>query len=64
VIDPFIKVFDLRASQTLPPIPFSTGPALICPMPRRGSSLVVASSQGLVNIVDATDPTANEFYQA
>jgi hypothetical protein len=50
--------------KPLPPIPFPAGPAFINLLPMRSSSLVVTSNQGLVNIVDTSNPTsANEFYQ-
>jgi hypothetical protein len=50
--------------RPLPPLPFPSGPAFINLLPKRSSSLVVTSNQGLVNIVDTSNPTsANEFYQ-
>jgi len=50
--------------RPLPPVPFPAGPAFINVLPKRSSSLVVTSNQGLVNIVDSSNPTsANEFYQ-
>ena len=50
--------------KPLPPVPFPAGPAFINVLPKRSSSLVVTSNQGLVNIVDTSNPTsANEFYQ-
>ena len=50
--------------RTLPPIPFPAGPAFINILPKRSSSIVVSSNQGLINIVDTSDPTSgNEFYQ-
>ncbi|KAF5324935.1 hypothetical protein D9611_004584 [Ephemerocybe angulata] len=58
--DPLVKVYDLRTMRALPPIPFSSGPAFIHVLPKRTSSIVVASMQGLVNIVDASDPAAAE----
>ena len=61
--DPLVKVYDLRTFKPLPPVPFSDGPAFICSLPKKDTSLVVVSNQGLVNIVDCTDPNVNEFYQ-
>lgn len=50
--------------KPLAPVPFPAGPAFINVLPKRSSSLVVTSNQGLVNIVDTSNPTsANEFYQ-
>ncbi|KAF9567565.1 hypothetical protein CPC08DRAFT_703099 [Agrocybe pediades] len=63
-LDPLVKVYDLRTMKPLPPIPFTAGPAFIHAVPNKTSSLAVISNQGLVNIVDASNPSAsNEFYQ-
>ncbi|ETW85417.1 hypothetical protein HETIRDRAFT_432176 [Heterobasidion irregulare TC 32-1] len=62
--DPLVKVYDMRVMRPLPPVPFPAGPAFINSLPRRSSSIVVTSNQGLVNIVDTSNPTnATEFYQ-
>ncbi|KAF9456453.1 ubiquitin carboxyl-terminal hydrolase-domain-containing protein [Collybia nuda] len=62
--DPLVKVYDLRTMRPLPPIPFSSGPAFIQVLPKRPSTIAVISSEGLINIVDVSDPTAtSEFYQ-
>jgi hypothetical protein len=50
--------------RPLPPIPFSDGPAFINILPKRSSSLVITSNQGLVNVVDVLNPNSgSEFYQ-
>ena len=61
--DPLVKIYDLRNMKALPPIPFSAGPAFINRFPNRPSTLAITSNQGLVQIVDTTNPTSNEFYQ-
>ncbi|EPQ58579.1 hypothetical protein GLOTRDRAFT_35919 [Gloeophyllum trabeum ATCC 11539] len=62
--DPLVKIYDLRTLRALPPIPFSDGPAYINVHPKRPSSIVITSNQGLINIVDISNPNkANEFYQ-
>ncbi|KAF5372867.1 hypothetical protein D9758_001617 [Tetrapyrgos nigripes] len=62
--DPLVKVYDLRNLRPLPPVPFSSSPAFINVIPKRSSSVVVTSNQGLINIVDATDlAPGTEFYQ-
>ncbi|KAF7353663.1 PAN2-PAN3 deadenylation complex catalytic subunit PAN2 [Mycena venus] len=60
--DPLVKVYDLRMMKPLPPIPFSSTPAFINILPKRPSTVVVTSNQGLVNIVDVST-AASEFYQ-
>jgi hypothetical protein len=50
--------------KALPPILFPAGPAFIHAVPMLPSSLAIISNEGLVNIVDTSDPSAaNEFYQ-
>ncbi|KAF5381095.1 hypothetical protein D9615_003865 [Tricholomella constricta] len=62
--DPLVKVYDLRTMRSLPPIPFSSGPAFIHVLPKRPSTIAVISNQGLINIVDILNPAAaSEFYQ-
>ncbi|TFY82963.1 hypothetical protein EWM64_g1049 [Hericium alpestre] len=64
VPDPLVKMYDLRTMRPLPPVPFPAGPQFINVLPRRSSSIVVTSNQGLINIVDTSNPTnASEFYQ-
>ncbi|PFH50685.1 hypothetical protein AMATHDRAFT_144561 [Amanita thiersii Skay4041] len=62
--DPLVKIYDVRTMRPLQPVPFSSGPAFIQLIPRRSSSIAVISNQGLVNIVDVSNPSVtNEFYQ-
>ncbi|KAF7294679.1 PAN2-PAN3 deadenylation complex catalytic subunit PAN2 [Mycena indigotica] len=62
ITDSFVKVYDLRTMRPLAPVPFSASPAFINILPKRSSSIVVTSSQGLVNIVDVST-SSHEFYQ-
>ncbi|KAF8628478.1 hypothetical protein AX15_003989 [Amanita polypyramis BW_CC] len=62
--DPLVKIYDMRTMRPLQPIPFSSGPTFIQLLPKRSSSVVVASNQGLINIVDASNPSSSsEFHQ-
>ncbi|KAI0648291.1 ubiquitin carboxyl-terminal hydrolase-domain-containing protein [Trametes meyenii] len=61
--DSLVKMYDLRNMKPLPPIPFSAGPAFITRFPNRPTTLAITSSQGLIQIVDTTNPSTNEFYQ-
>ncbi|KAH8102953.1 PAB-dependent poly-A-specific ribonuclease subunit PAN2 [Cristinia sonorae] len=61
--DPLVKLYDMRTMRPLPPVPFSAGPSFLNRLPNRSSSIVVTSSEGLVNVVDASDPSDSEFYQ-
>lgn len=49
--------------KALPPIPFPAGPAFIHTMPMLSSRLAIISNEGLIDIVDASNPSLNEFYQ-
>ena len=50
--------------RNLPPIPFSSGPAFLHVLPKQPSTVAIVSTQGLVNIVDVSNPKAvSEFYQ-
>ncbi|CAK5279336.1 unnamed protein product [Mycena citricolor] len=60
--DPLVKVYDMRTMRALTPIPFSSTPAFLSLVPKRSSSILVASNQGLINIVDVLS-NASEFYQ-
>ncbi|KAJ6488514.1 ubiquitin carboxyl-terminal hydrolase-domain-containing protein [Mycena vitilis] len=60
--DPLVKVYDFRMMRPLTPIPFSSTPAFINILPKRPSTIVVTSNQGLINIVDVST-LASEFYQ-
>lgn len=61
--DPVVRTFDMRQFRSLAPISFQLGPAFINVLPRRQSSIVVTSHEGVVNIVDANDHAATEYYQ-
>ncbi|KIL69643.1 hypothetical protein M378DRAFT_184057 [Amanita muscaria Koide BX008] len=62
--DPLVKVYDMRTMRPLQPVPFSSGPAFIQLLPKRASSIIVTSNQGLINMVDVSNPSSSsEFYQ-
>lgn len=61
--EPLVKVYDTRTMRSLPPVPFSAGPGFIDILPKKPSSIVITSPQGLVNIVDASNAENAEFQQ-
>ncbi|KAF8636661.1 hypothetical protein AX17_003467 [Amanita inopinata Kibby_2008] len=62
--DPLVKVYDTRTMRPLQPMPFSSGPAFLHLLPKRTSTIVIVSNQGLINVVDISDPSSkSEFYQ-
>ncbi|KII89238.1 hypothetical protein PLICRDRAFT_160474 [Plicaturopsis crispa FD-325 SS-3] len=62
-LDPLVKVYDVRTMRPLPPVPFQSGPAFIDVLPKRSSTIVVTSNEGLVNVVDVSNSSSSEFYQ-
>ena len=42
---------------------FSAGPALLNVLPGSSTSLILSSTNGLVNIVDVLDPASGQFFQ-
>jgi PAB-dependent poly(A)-specific ribonuclease subunit 2 len=62
VVDPLVKVFDIRARRPLPPVSFPSIPSFIKPHPRNNSMLFVASAQGHFQLADLSNPAAIEFY--
>ncbi|EPX74544.1 ubiquitin carboxy terminal hydrolase [Schizosaccharomyces octosporus yFS286] len=56
MMDPFVKVWDLRNLSTLVPIPFPSGPSMIKMHPKLSTTAVVCSSSGQINIVDTGNP--------
>ena len=56
--DPFLKLHDIRYLRPLSPIPFPSPPALVKFHPRLTSTVVVASAEGRVQILDLKDVVA------
>lgn len=61
--DPLVRVYDLRQMRSLSHIPFSEGPAFINVLPRKPSSVVITSHEGLVHIADVTSTAETEVHQ-
>ncbi|KAG8904957.1 poly(A)-specific ribonuclease [Tulasnella sp. 403] len=64
LLDPLVKVYDIRTMRTLAPIQFSQGATHVNVHPKKSSSLVVTSAQGLVAVIDLLNPVSgNEYHQ-
>ncbi|KAK7689093.1 hypothetical protein QCA50_007784 [Cerrena zonata] len=61
--DPLVKIYDMRTMRALPPVPFSGGPAFLNRLPTKSSTIIVTSNEGLVNVVDASNPADSQFHQ-
>ena len=62
IIDPLVKVYDVRFLRPLPPIPFPSLPAFVRPHPRHASVVIMVSAQGQVQVSDLSDPSAMDFF--
>ncbi|KAG8714993.1 poly(A)-specific ribonuclease [Ceratobasidium sp. 423] len=61
----FVKVFDMRTLRPLSPIPFADLPSFIKVHPKKPTTIVIASSQGFVNVIDVAQPGGTpDFVQA
>jgi hypothetical protein len=58
-----VRVYDLRQMRSLSHIPFSEGPAFINTLPRKPTSIVITSHEGLVHIADVTATAETEVHQ-
>jgi PAB-dependent poly(A)-specific ribonuclease subunit 2 len=64
VIDPLVKVYDIRTMRPLAPISFVAGPSFLKLHPTNTSQLFIVSQDGQIQLCDVTDRTAPmQFYQ-
>ncbi|KAJ3122475.1 poly(A)-specific ribonuclease, partial [Nowakowskiella sp. JEL0407] len=64
IVEPLVKVYDLRTLKALPPISFLSSPSHLKFHPKLTSTVFTVSSTGQFQICDLSNPTANiEFYQ-
>lgn len=62
--DPLVRVYDVRTLRALPPVSFPSGPAFALLDPRDSSRVLIASSQGVLQIVDmAAGSSGTDFQQ-
>ncbi|KAG4305310.1 hypothetical protein PORY_001480 [Pneumocystis oryctolagi] len=52
ILDPLVKVFDVRTLRPLVPVPFPAGPAYVKMHPKMSTTAFVISQNGLFHIVD------------
>ncbi|KAI0078959.1 hypothetical protein K474DRAFT_1659644 [Panus rudis PR-1116 ss-1] len=62
-IDPLVKVYDIRTLRPLPPVPFPNGPAFVNRLPNKTTVIAITSNEGLINVVDVSNPADSEFHQ-
>ncbi|KAJ3333266.1 poly(A)-specific ribonuclease [Blyttiomyces sp. JEL0837] len=65
VMDPMIKLYDVRTMKSLPPLAFPAGPSFLKLHPNLSSTIFAGSQGGQFQICDITNPDSNiQFYQA
>jgi PAB-dependent poly(A)-specific ribonuclease subunit 2 len=52
VVDPFVKVYDIRMMRPLLPVAFPNGPALLRFHPKLSATAIVTSQSGLFQVID------------
>ncbi|KAG5438494.1 hypothetical protein PCANB_002598 [Pneumocystis canis] len=57
VLDPLVKVFDIRTLRPLIPVPFPAGPTYVRMHPKMSTTAFVVSHNGLFHIVDTGNTT-------
>ncbi|KTW27568.1 poly(A)-specific ribonuclease [Pneumocystis jirovecii RU7] len=57
LLDPLVKVFDIRTLRPLVPVPFPAGPAYVKMHPKMSTTAFVVSQNGLFHIVDMGNTT-------
>ncbi|KAJ3187322.1 poly(A)-specific ribonuclease [Gaertneriomyces sp. JEL0708] len=63
MIDPMIKLYDIRTLRALPPIPFPAGPSYVQFHPTMSNAIVAASQDGQFQFCDIANHNSATFYQ-
>ncbi|KAL1923050.1 uncharacterized protein VTP21DRAFT_9426 [Calcarisporiella thermophila] len=64
IIDPLVKIYDLRTMRTLAPLPFPSGPCFLAMHPRLSATVFIVSQTGQFQMCDVGNPSASlKFYQ-
>ncbi|KAG0202360.1 poly(A)-specific ribonuclease [Mortierella sp. GBA30] len=64
IIDPLVKVYDMRTMRSLAPIPFPNGPSFLKMHPKLSTTICIASQTGQFQMCDVGNLTTGiQFYQ-
>jgi len=64
IIDPLVKVYDMRNMRSLAPIPFPNGPSFLKMHPKLSATVCIASQTGQFQLCDVGNlSTGIQFYQ-
>lgn len=58
-----VKLYDVRTLRALPPISFAAGAAFVCLHPKESSKVVIASAQGVLQVIDMSQGSSTDFQQ-
>ncbi|CAG8702572.1 16980_t:CDS:10, partial [Dentiscutata erythropus] len=64
IIDPLVKLFDIRVMRPLAPISFYSGPSFIRMHPKLSTTVFVVSRTGQFHVCDVGNTSDVHFYQA
>ncbi|KAF9166067.1 poly(A)-specific ribonuclease [Mortierella sp. AD010] len=64
IIDPLVKVYDMRTMRSLAPLPFPNGPSFLKMHPKLSTTVCIASQTGQFQMCDVGNLTTGiQFYQ-
>ncbi|CAB4393897.1 unnamed protein product [Rhizophagus irregularis] len=63
IIDPLVKVYDIRTMRPLVPMPFPTGPCFLKMHPKLSTTVFIASRSGQFHVCDIGNTSDIHFYQ-
>ncbi|CAG8494661.1 13748_t:CDS:10 [Funneliformis mosseae] len=64
IIDPLVKVYDIRTMRPLVPMPFPTGPCFLKMHPKLSTTVFIVSQSGQFHVCDIGNTSDIHFYQA
>ncbi|RHZ79406.1 hypothetical protein Glove_146g43 [Diversispora epigaea] len=64
IIDPIVKVYDIRTMRPLVPLSFPPGPCFLKMHPKLSTTVFIASRSGQFHICDVGNVSYTHFYQA
>ncbi|RIA93213.1 ubiquitin carboxyl-terminal hydrolase-domain-containing protein [Glomus cerebriforme] len=64
IIDPLVKVYDIRTMRPLVPMSFPTGPCFLKMHPKLSTTVFIVSRSGQFHVCDIGNPSNIHFYQA
>ena len=63
IIDPLVKVYDIRTMRPLAPISFPSGPCFLRMHPKLSTTVFIVSHSGQFHVLDVVNTSDIRFYQ-